>query len=648
MDSKAATFLELTFRVRCSPLTEYAPGNIKVINSSTDYCNEKWLITLTRNKQKLNITVQWNSSQQTYYDTSGYCRQKYLDGNGYRVMHFVPSGNRIARNVRAYWSGQQVKMEVPLEEAIHHNDYQFDIILSPEEKLCRGSKTDETEFDMKDFQKQTQLIMKTLLGDIHSVDTQFIFSTDKTYSNIGLWAHRSILSRHKGFANLIEKTIKSRGGNGTEPGFLTIHIGDFTLATFCCLLQYLYTGEIGRSIDSNNFAFSTLDPAEVVVRDTASGRVKDSVKWNPLEPASSWQLKDVRWTELLFLSDHFGITSLRSRCMENVIKSIDNQNVIETLFEVGCSFKEVKTAGLDFVANNKHDLFKDSRDPFEDFQGRKECYALMVERSSSSSPINQPLVPFGNLYPFPSLSNARSSENSRDTFSAVMKHIGSKSELDSQLTAAGSRLVVVDFFATWCGPCITLAPMLESLERKHNSTVFAKIDVDTAQDCAGEYKVTAMPTIVFFKNSSEVGRVVGANVSEIQAMIKKHEGGDAFSGTGLTLGGSSSTGSSNSIGSGSTSASTNTRTVEGPGGSCQIQVRLLDGSTVRGNFEPTHTIQQVHDFVTANLDARGVSAPGFTLMTNFPKMQVVYENDALQQTLLDAKLTPRAQLIVKA
>ncbi|KAF9109818.1 hypothetical protein BGX27_007155 [Mortierella sp. AM989] len=226
-----------------------------------------------------------------------------------------------------------------------------------------------------------------------------------------------------------------------------------------------------------------------------------------------------------------------------------------------------------------------------------------------------------------------------------MKHIKSQSELSSQLTAAGSKLVVVDFFATWCGPCKTLAPVLEGLERKHTSTVFAKVDVDSAQDCARQYEVTAMPTIIFFKSNSEVGRVVGANMNEIQALIKKFEGGDSFLGTGQTLGGSSGASASGTGWSGST-PSVNTETVEGPGGSCQIQVRLLDGSAIRGDFEPTHTLHQVHEFVRANLDARGVIAPVFSLMTNFPR--VIYDASTLDQTLQEAKLTPRAQLIVKA
>ncbi|KAF9141684.1 hypothetical protein BG015_001208 [Linnemannia schmuckeri] len=202
-----------------------------------------------------------------------------------------------------------------------------------------------------------------------------------------------------------------------------------------------------------------------------------------------------------------------------------------------------------------------------------------------------------------------------------MKTLNNLTEFNSQLAAADSRLVVVDFFAEWCGPCKTLAPILANLEKKHKPTIFAKVDVDKAGDVAAKYEVKAMPTIVMIVNKTEVARVVGADVAQIQSLIKKHETGDAFSGTGAgqTLGGRA----------GSTITTTTTTTqqpidpseiVEGPGGSCQIQVRMLDGSVIRGNFEPTHTVRQVHDFVKANLDALGVQAPGFALMTQFPRV----------------------------
>lgn len=164
-----------------------------------------------------------------------------------------------------------------------------------------------------------------------------------------------------------------------------------------------------------------------------------------------------------------------------------------------------------------------------------------------------------------------------------------------------------------------MAPILANLEKKHKPTIFAKVDVDQAGDIAAKYEVKAMPTIVMIVNKTEVGRVVGADVAQIQTLIKKHETGDAFSGTGAgqTLGGASSTTTTTTTTQQSIDPS---KTVGGPGGSCQIQVRMLDGSVIRGNFEPTHTVRQVHDFVKANLDVRGVQAQGFALMTQFPRV----------------------------
>ncbi|KAG0379200.1 hypothetical protein BGX24_001374 [Mortierella sp. AD032] len=200
-----------------------------------------------------------------------------------------------------------------------------------------------------------------------------------------------------------------------------------------------------------------------------------------------------------------------------------------------------------------------------------------------------------------------------------MKTINNLAEFNKQLTAAGPLLVVVDFFAEWCGPCKTLAPMLVNLEMKHKPTIFAKVDVDEAGDVAAKYEVKAMPTIVFFVEQKEVGRVVGADVAQIKSLIKKHETGDAFSGTGAgqTLGSSATTTPTTTT---SQQSSDSSKNMESPGGSCQIQIRMLDGSVIRGNFEPTHKVRQVHDFVKANLDARGVQAPGFVLMTQFPKV----------------------------
>ena len=72
------------------------------------------------------------------------------------------------------------------------------------------------------------------------------------------------------------------------------------------------------------------------------------------------------------------------------------------------------------------------------------------------------------------------------------------------------KLVVIDFFATWCGPCQMLAPILANLDKKYNDEVeFYKVNVDENQDAAIRYNVSSVPTLIFFKNGEEIERQVG-------------------------------------------------------------------------------------------------------------------------------------------
>lgn len=73
-----------------------------------------------------------------------------------------------------------------------------------------------------------------------------------------------------------------------------------------------------------------------------------------------------------------------------------------------------------------------------------------------------------------------------------------------------SGLKVVDFFATWCGPCKMLTPILEELsEEMQDSVEFVKVDIDESMELAMEYQVTSVPTLVFIKDGQEVARKIG-------------------------------------------------------------------------------------------------------------------------------------------
>ena len=73
----------------------------------------------------------------------------------------------------------------------------------------------------------------------------------------------------------------------------------------------------------------------------------------------------------------------------------------------------------------------------------------------------------------------------------------------------GSEIpVVVDFFATWCGPCRMMAPVIEELAEEYDGKVkIGKLDVDENSDIAARYGVMSIPTIILFKNRSEERRV---------------------------------------------------------------------------------------------------------------------------------------------
>lgn len=84
------------------------------------------------------------------------------------------------------------------------------------------------------------------------------------------------------------------------------------------------------------------------------------------------------------------------------------------------------------------------------------------------------------------------------------------------------KLLVVDFFATWCGPCKKLSPPLDEVSEELGEQVnIVKVDVDESEDLAMDYGIRSVPTVLFFKNGQQVDKFVGAlPKSEIVAKIQ--------------------------------------------------------------------------------------------------------------------------------
>ncbi|KAK7407326.1 hypothetical protein VNO78_09154 [Psophocarpus tetragonolobus] len=85
-----------------------------------------------------------------------------------------------------------------------------------------------------------------------------------------------------------------------------------------------------------------------------------------------------------------------------------------------------------------------------------------------------------------------------------------------------NKLMVIDFTATWCGPCKNMDPVIQEFATNYTNVEFIKIDVDELMGVSEEFQVQGMPTFILMKKGKVIDKVVGAKKEELQKLIEKH------------------------------------------------------------------------------------------------------------------------------
>ncbi|KAG0282075.1 hypothetical protein BGZ96_000854 [Linnemannia gamsii] len=356
--TSATRYMELTLAVISSRFDKFPGSRTITIETVRGLGEGNWSVTLQRAANNLTVVATWHRPDTT--------EKTFLN---FKSMHIVPRSNffnPVATTMlewQLYESRCSGTASFPAEKVLAADQYNFDVVFSSTFELSRSfasipntasTPTAISNSETKSVYKERGLI-SLLLKDPSSVDVCFTFISDKTYSNIGLWAHRCVLSQYDSFSRRIQEakalqslgemvlTEKVAGGDAdvdsdvesistfslnsmdtatgpaaTGSSFdtasrapLVIKVNTVSLATFCVMLYYIYTGEVDRTVHPNRFVLSNTNKVSLVWRNSA-GEVEDSVVWHPLNQNSPWRLKDVAWRELKEAAVHYGLKGLET------------------------------------------------------------------------------------------------------------------------------------------------------------------------------------------------------------------------------------------------------------------------------------------------------------------------------------------------
>lgn len=103
-----------------------------------------------------------------------------------------------------------------------------------------------------------------------------------------------------------------------------------------------------------------------------------------------------------------------------------------------------------------------------------------------------------------------------------IKYVNSTKEFDDLL--ASEKLVLVDFWATWCAPCRMIAPVIEQLAEQYDGKIaVAKVDVDQQQELSIRYGISSIPTVILYKDGKIAAKEIGVKpLNSFTKMIDSH------------------------------------------------------------------------------------------------------------------------------
>ncbi|XP_058827629.1 thioredoxin-like [Topomyia yanbarensis] len=104
----------------------------------------------------------------------------------------------------------------------------------------------------------------------------------------------------------------------------------------------------------------------------------------------------------------------------------------------------------------------------------------------------------------------------------AVKTITDEDHFQTELAAAGGKLVVVNFTAAWCGPCRNISHLFDQLPAKYPKAVFLKVNVDRCTEMAPSQGMSTMTMFIFYRARTKIDRMQGADINGLEAKIQKH------------------------------------------------------------------------------------------------------------------------------